>query len=171
MKRREFCGMTLMSGAMSYLAVQSQFDGPPLDPAMNYIKGGFVRTFPAGLIDVLADDFRPSSQVSIFFQNANGAVADVAQSATAFSHRDTLANLMVLGNWKDRSYNDKGRDEVHASWQMVERHTDGFYVNLNGADAASTGRNYGANYQRLVALKKAYDPMNQFRLNANIKPA
>jgi FAD/FMN-containing dehydrogenase len=157
-------------GAMPYLAVQSQFDGPPLDPTMNYIKGGFVRAFPADLIDVLADDFRPSSQVSVFFQNANGAVADVAQSATAFSHRDALANLMVLGNWKDRSYNDKGRDEVRASWHMVERYTDGYYVNLNDADAAGTGRNYGANFQRLVALKKNYDPMNQFRLNANIKP-
>jgi FAD/FMN-containing dehydrogenase len=158
-------------GAMPYLAVQSQFDGPPIDPAMNYIKGGFVRAFPPDFIDVLANDFRPSSEVSIFFQNANGKVADVAQSATAFSHRDALANLLVLGNWKDRSYNDKGREEVRASWHKIERYTDGYYVNLNDADPAGTARNYGPNYQRLATLKKSYDPMNQFRLNANIKPA
>jgi len=30
---------------------------------------------------------------------------------------------------------------------------------------------YGANYQRLAALKKQYDPDNFFRLNPNIKPA
>ena len=29
---------------------------------------------------------------------------------------------------------------------------------------------YGANYERLVALKKKYDPTNFFRMNQNIKP-
>lgn len=29
---------------------------------------------------------------------------------------------------------------------------------------------FGANYDRLVALKNEYDPDNSFRLNQNIKP-
>jgi hypothetical protein len=29
---------------------------------------------------------------------------------------------------------------------------------------------YGENYQRLVMLKKKYDPTNFFRVNQNIKP-
>ena len=29
---------------------------------------------------------------------------------------------------------------------------------------------YGANYDRLVALKKQYDPENLFRLNQNVEP-
>jgi FAD/FMN-containing dehydrogenase len=29
---------------------------------------------------------------------------------------------------------------------------------------------YGANYERLTALKEKYDPDNFFRLNPNIKP-
>jgi hypothetical protein len=30
---------------------------------------------------------------------------------------------------------------------------------------------YGANYERLTALKKRYDPDNLFHLNPNITPA
>ena len=29
---------------------------------------------------------------------------------------------------------------------------------------------FGANYERLVALKQQYDPTNLFRLNPNVKP-
>jgi FAD/FMN-containing dehydrogenase len=29
---------------------------------------------------------------------------------------------------------------------------------------------YGRNYQRLVAIKRQYDPNNLFHLNQNIKP-
>jgi FAD/FMN-containing dehydrogenase len=38
-----------------------------------------------------------------------------------------------------------------------------------GADRVRAS--YGDNYERLVAIKAEYDPMNLFRVNQNIKPA
>jgi FAD/FMN-containing dehydrogenase len=157
-------------GPKTYLEVQSQFDGPPADPGCNYLKGGFVRDYSAGLIDALIGEFKPTDQLSIYFQNANGAVADVPLGATAFSHRKALANMMLLGHWESASFNEQGRALVHASWDKLASFTDGYYVNLNDADPKGTDRNYGQNFARLADVKRQFDPLNLFRLNANIKP-
>jgi len=46
------------------------------------------------------------------------------------------------------------------------------YVNDLGEEGEQRVREaYGLNYERLVALKQKYDPMNFFRLNQNIWPA
>jgi FAD/FMN-containing dehydrogenase len=46
------------------------------------------------------------------------------------------------------------------------------YVNFLGEEGGDRVRQaYGArNYERLVELKRAYDPTNFFRLNQNIEP-
>jgi hypothetical protein len=42
---------------------------------------------------------------------------------------------------------------------------------VNGIGTSGHARQaFGANYERLVALKKKYDPTNFFRMNQNIKP-
>jgi len=153
-----------------YLAVQSQADGPPMSPTSYYIKGGFVREYSAGLIEALTE-FRPDDRVIALFQNTNGAVADVPPAATAFSHRNAIANMMLWGHWNDASYNEQGRAMIHAKWDQLAAFTEGYYANLNNPDPKGTDRNYGPNFTRLVALKKQFDPLNLFRLNANIKPA
>jgi hypothetical protein len=53
--------------------------------------------------------------------------------------------------------------------------TGGVYVNYLGQEADEGADRvkaaYGPEkYQKLVALKKTYDPSNMFRLNQNIKP-
>jgi FAD/FMN-containing dehydrogenase len=157
-------------GSQSYLAVQTWFDPPPVDPQHHYLKGGFVRDYSSGLIEALAD-FRPGKQTAIFCQNANGAVTDIPQTATAFSHRNVMANMMLGSDWDDRSEDEAGRTAVRATWSKLAPFTGGYYVNLNDADPKGADSNYGPNISRLAALKKQYDPQNLFRLNANIKPA
>jgi FAD/FMN-containing dehydrogenase len=61
---------------------------------------------------------------------------------------------------------------ARATFDAIAPHTKGFYVNaLAVEDAAQRIRTtYGANYERLVALKRKYDPSNFFQRNANIPP-
>jgi hypothetical protein len=154
----------------TYLAVQSQFDGPPLDPHRSYLKGGFVREFTPALIAALTQEIKPDAHSYVYCQNANGAVADKPETATAFSHRNALVNMMLAGSWDDASFDKQGRAMIHANWDKLAPHTDGYYVNLNDADPKGADRNYGRNFARLADLKQQFDPQNLFRLNANITP-
>src|SRR5215471_4758872 len=155
----------------SYLVMQTQFDTAPVDPTHYYLKGGFVREYSSGLMGLLADEFRADEETQIYCQNANGAVADVPQTAAAFSHRNAIVNMMLLGFWKERSQDEAHRGAMRATWSKLAPFTEGYYVNLNDADPKGTDSNYGPNFTRLATLKKKFDPMNLFRLNANIKPA
>ncbi len=156
----------------SYLVVQTWFDPPPIDPRHHYLKGGFVREYPAGLISLLAEEVGREAGAEMYFQSANGAVADVPRAAAAFSHRNVIANMMLAGSWKDPAQDAARRKAIHTTWDKLAPFTEGYYVNLNDTDARDKGTdsNYGPNFTRLSALKKQFDPMNLFRLNANIKP-
>lgn len=135
----------------------------------------FVRDYSSALIALLADEFRPDAHTSMYFRSANGAVADVPQAATAFSHRGAIANTMLFGPWKDSSQDEPGRKAIHAMWNKLALFADGYYVNLHATDASAKDKgiehNYGPDFSRLSAVKRQYDTLNLFRLNANIKPA
>jgi FAD/FMN-containing dehydrogenase len=63
---------------------------------------------------------------------------------------------------------------ARAYWEAVHPFNQpGGYVNFMMDDEgdARVKATYGENYQRLVALKRTYDPSNLFRVNQNISPA
>jgi hypothetical protein len=62
-------------------------------------------------------------------------------------------------------------DYIRNYWKTVEAYTDGWYTNELGDESQQMQHgNYQGNFDRLLKVKKQYDPSNLFRLNTNIDP-
>jgi FAD/FMN-containing dehydrogenase len=163
--------------AKTYIAAQLGLSGAspaPLPPGLNvYVKSGFLRKFPDTLIDVSIERFdsAPGWVGGLGFGQLGGAMARVKPAATAYWNRLAQYDLILDGAWTDRAQEPQNLKEGRALWTVFEPFTEGYYVNTEpSADEKRLRATYGDNYPRLVELKNKYDPMNLFRLNANIKP-
>jgi FAD/FMN-containing dehydrogenase len=140
-----------------------------------YLKGGFIPQIPDKLVSALVDGFQgdPGRVTILFFQHCGGACARKPESATAFSQRDALANMMTVAGWRIGA-EDPARhiEATRRYWKTLESFTRGFYVNdlPREATAKEINSNYRGNHEKLVTLKKTFDPTNLFRLNANVQP-
>jgi FAD/FMN-containing dehydrogenase len=74
--------------------------------------------------------------------------------------------------WPDPGDNEHNIGWVRDYWRAIEPHSEsGGYVNFMAGDDQDRIRdNYGENYERLVEVKRRYDPENLFRMNQNIVP-
>jgi len=161
-------------GPMPYGVIQTLID--PLWP--KGINAYFKATNLSGLDDDLIDRLAalhlgaPGPQCEIHVHQMGGAVARVAEDATAFAERSMPYVLNAVTGWHDlsqaSSHRQWARDVVAAAGDAS---TGRAYVNFLGdGDAARTA--YGERtYERLVALKDQYDPANVFRANQNIEPS
>ena len=98
----------------------------------------------------------------------------IGVSEMAFPHRYDHYLSMMHPATDDPADTEKMIEWAREGWQALKPFGEGLYVNLL-EDANEEGQDrvrdaYGPNYDRLVALKKKYDPSNLFRLNANIIP-
>jgi hypothetical protein len=112
----------------------------------------------------------PPLHVIVFQQLGN--TANRGPAATAFGPRDTRYNLNFIVQWTDREEAARHIQWIRALWEaLVPYGTGGIYVTNVGhaaeADPAVMRAAYGANYERLVALKHQHDPTNFFRYNQN----
>jgi hypothetical protein len=163
---------------MAYLAVQHLLDNATPEGNQYYEKSHFMRDIPAGAIGVMIEHFRqaPSPLSMPVFQQLGNAANRVAPDATAFGHRDTRYNLILLTDWaapRDTEVNVTWTREL---WEALRPYaTGGVYVNNIGQEADGDGAlfhaAYGGNYPRLAVMKHTYDPANLFRHNQNIQPA
>jgi FAD/FMN-containing dehydrogenase len=162
-------------GEMSYLQLQGMFD-PFFPPGrLTYVKSNFIRALNDDAIRAIAEFAGGSpSPLSFapFVEHWHGAATRVGITDTAFPHRQHSYNLMFWSNWESPSESDKNIQWTRSAWSALRpflvEGSYGIYVSDEGDLFARAA--YGPNYERLVALKNKYDPMNFFRMNHNIKP-
>ena len=162
-------------GPMPYVAQQRLFDGAFPAGSYYYAKAGSLADLTDEAIEVFAEyaATKPSPLSGVLVQTVCGAASRVASAATAFPHRRLPYAPVIISQWLDAATSEKNvgwaRDFGKALHPLAG---GGVYVNdLSYDDADRVRTAYGANYERLAALKKAYDPDNLFRLNPNITPA
>jgi FAD/FMN-containing dehydrogenase len=160
-------------GPMPYHVMQTLLD--PLWP--QGIHAYFKATNLARLDDELIESLcelhleAPGPQCEIHVHQMGGAVNHVPDGGTAFAERSMPFLLNAVTGWHEPA--DAG---AHTAWARAvvatasDASTGRAYVNFLG-DAGTARAAYGdAVYERLVALKQAYDPTNVFSRNQNIEP-
>jgi hypothetical protein len=114
-----------------------------------------------------------SDHSAILIEAPHGAVRRVPDDATAFGQRQARYNASALAIWEGPT-----DPSPHVGWarryaEALAPAATGGYINYLGDDASSgdVAAAYGrSRYERLVALKDAYDPNNVFRFNQNVLP-
>jgi FAD/FMN-containing dehydrogenase len=106
-------------------------------------------------------------------QSYGGAIADVPDDATAFSHRDALVECVISARWQDPAEDEKRKQMARGYAGLLEPFASGGYVHAVADEGqAGTQRAYSEEkLRRLTALKDKYDPENVFHRNTNVQPS
>ena len=170
--------VTDFTGRMNYCEVQQLFD--TLMPAGDfrcYWKARYLSDLPDAMIDLAMTNAAsaPSDNTISSLWNFGGATAAVPPDATAFGDRSMGWMYSLDSVWSDAEDDDANMAWSREGWSSAEPfgHHGRVYLNFpgHGEDGdALTRASFGDNFQRLVDIKKKYDPQNVFRFNQNIAP-
>jgi FAD/FMN-containing dehydrogenase len=166
-----------LSGRWPYLQVQQAFD--PLfrkGEFAHYWKSLYVDRLDDAAIDLIFEHYltRPSPRTLIPIRHLGGATHRAPNAAAALSERSAPFLVSIDSTWQEPEETDANIAWTRAFWAALQPYSSGkLYFNFPGLleeGDALVRATFGANYERLVALKNKYDPTNLFRLNQNIKP-
>jgi FAD binding domain-containing protein/berberine-like enzyme len=161
-------------GPMPYPALQSLFDG--LYPAgmQWYWKGDFFNKLSD---EAIAQHLKygaklPTMLSLMHIYPIDGAASQVRKNKTAFNYRDAKWSMVVAGIDPDPANAELITSWAKDYWNALHPYSSGgAYVNFMMEEGQERVKaTYRNNYDRLLAVKKQYDPSNLFRVNQNIDP-
>jgi FAD/FMN-containing dehydrogenase len=165
-----------LSVTLPYVALQQIFD--PFFPhheQRHYWKSLYLAGLGREVVEAIESwvTRRPSPMSMAGVWALGGALDRVDPQATAAGERHAPFLLEILANWRESTETDKNIAWARDFFAAMERFGTG-KTNLNfpglGEDLGFIRAGFGRNYERLVAVKRKYDPTNLFRLNQNIRP-
>ena len=160
-------------GPHPYAGWQQAFDSLGSEGMRNYWKSHNFEAMTDGMIDTFVEygGPLPSEETEIAVAQLGGAVNERPVGATAYPHRDAAFVMNLHTRW-----NDPAMDEACIAWAremheaMTPHATGGVDANLVPEDVGDARAAYRENYDRMVAVKTAWDPENMFHLNHNVEP-
>jgi len=150
---------------------------PPEDPSYHPIGSGrnllvdaIDRRSSESIMEYLARSTATFSVAQL--RVLGGAVSRVPDDATAYAHRSRFAMINIGNILKSVEEMAAIKPWVDSFAKAIQRGPEAAYVNflMNEGPARVRQAYPGKTYERLVAIKKRYDPSNLFRRNQNIAP-
>src|SRR6516162_8980662 len=160
--------------SMPYPALQSMFDAIYPPGLQWYWRGDFFGQISDRAIDehLKFGEQVPTLHSTMQLNPVDGAVGRFNRHDTAFSYRDAKWSMVIVGVDPDPANAEKITAWTKNYWAALHPYSlGGAYVNFmmdEGIDRVKA--TYRDNYDRLLEIKRKYDPNNFFRINQNITP-
>ena len=162
-------------GRMPYPVMNTILDDGFPTGALNYWLSSFAADLSDGLIDTMVERFAsvPSPMTPILLEHFHGAVTRIGVTDTAVPHRKEGWNLLIPSVWTDPATTDENVEWTRETHRAFGPHLEeARWLNYLGDDQRDDAVRaaYGPNFERLLDLKRRYDPSNVFHHNHNIDP-
>jgi FAD/FMN-containing dehydrogenase len=162
------------TGPLPYPALNGAFDALYPKGIRAYWKSAFAKELPDAAIAAHVEHGSKVPEVSatMHLYPINGACQRVGPTDTAFAYRDANFSMVILAAWQDPTKDAERIQWVRDYYQALTPYSEpGGYINfMQDDDYGKIEDNYRQNYDRLVQVKRTYDPDNLFHVNQNIKP-
>jgi FAD/FMN-containing dehydrogenase len=140
----------------------------------NYWKSTFLRELSDDAIVALVEHANRATSplTAVVIEYYGGVASRVKADETAFAQRQAQYSIAFLAQWTDPAESQLHIEWARASFESIRPFSSGaYYLNYLGEEREDAIKAaFGLNYDRLVAVKKKYDPNNFFCLNQNIEP-